>query len=67
AYLETSTSSWYLLQSYRYPQPGWDWQVSLEANNVVVKRAQPGTNRFRKVPNRTFGSFANAFSYVEEQ
>ena len=46
---------------------GWDWTVSLESDNVVVRKAQPGTVKFRKIPSRTFASLANALSYVEEQ
>jgi serine/threonine protein kinase len=46
---------------------GWDWTVSLEANNIVVRKAQPGTTKFRRIPSRAFPSLVDAFSYVEEQ
>jgi|ERR1700722_4323793 len=46
---------------------GWDWDVSFEGSDVVVRKGQPGTAKFRKVPNRTFVSLTDAFSFVEEQ
>jgi hypothetical protein len=46
---------------------GWDWTVSLVANEVLVKKAQPGTTKFRKVPNGAFSSLKLAFSFVEDQ
>jgi len=46
---------------------GWDWTVSLSPNNVLVKKASPGTAKFRRVPNGIFPSLVLAFSFVEEQ
>jgi serine/threonine protein kinase len=46
---------------------GWDWTVSFEANRVAVRKAQPGTTKFRRIPNSAFSSLADAFLYVEEQ
>jgi serine/threonine protein kinase len=46
---------------------GWDWTVTTEGAGVIVRKAQPDTGKFRKIPNRTFTSLANAFSHVEEQ
>jgi serine/threonine protein kinase len=55
--------SGFLAESWR----GWDWIVSTNAANVLVRKAKPGTNNFRRIPNRAFASFADGFSYVEEQ
>lgn len=46
---------------------GWDWTVSMNRNNVLVKKAKPGTAKFRRVPNGILPSLALAFSFVEEQ
>jgi serine/threonine protein kinase len=55
--------SGFLAENWR----GWDWTVCQGATNVLVRKAQPGTNNFRRIPNRAFASFADGFSYVEEQ
>ncbi len=46
---------------------GWDWAVSSIGPRVVVKKAQPGSGKFRRIPNRTFPSLSDAFSHVEDQ
>jgi serine/threonine protein kinase len=46
---------------------GWDWTVSFEANKVAVRKAQPGTTKFRRIPNTALSSLADAFSYIESQ
>jgi serine/threonine protein kinase len=46
---------------------GWNWEVSLESDGITVKKAPCGTTKFRRIPNGTFPSLADAFSCVEEQ
>lgn len=46
---------------------GWDWIVSRDASSCLVRKAKPGTGKFRRIPNRAFASLADGFSHVEDQ
>jgi serine/threonine protein kinase len=44
---------------------GWDWSVALSASGTLLRKAKPGTNKFRRV-NALVASPVEAFSYVEQ-